>query len=52
MNNEELRKALELLGEADNEITPIFANGGEVTDIWEELPALAELYRYLEGKLN
>ena len=49
MSNEELRKTLELLGEASNEINPIFAKGEELELFWDS-PALGELYRYLEGK--
>lgn len=48
MNNSELRKLLELLGEASNEISPIFSKGGEVEDFWS-LEALPELYRFIEG---
>ena len=52
MNNNQMRKTLELLGEATNEINPLFFHGNEVTDAWEELPAVAELYRYIEGILE
>ena len=52
MNNYEMRKTLELLTEAINEMNPIYVYGKEVQDIWEELPALGELYRYLEGMMG
>lgn len=52
MNNGEMSKALELLAEATNEINPHYVRGTEVQDIWEELPAVGELYRYLEGLLQ
>ena len=52
MNNSQMRKTLELLGEATYEIRPLYARGNEVTDAWEELPAVAELYRYIEGILE
>jgi len=52
MNSQEMHKALELLGEASNEINPLYVRGNEVQDIYEELPALGELYRYLEGMMG
>jgi hypothetical protein len=48
MNNTQLRKLMELLGEATNEINPSFVKGEEIEDFWE-LRATTELYRYLEG---
>lgn len=48
MTNAELRKLMELLGEASNEINPLFVKGEEAEDFWS-LEATAELYRYLEG---
>lgn len=48
MDNGKLRKLMELLGEAQNEINPMFVRGEEVEDFWS-LDAVAELYRYLEG---
>lgn len=49
MNTNEIRKAMELLVDATNELNPTYFNGQEVVDIYEELPRLVELYRYLEG---
>ncbi len=48
MNSEAIDKLMELLGNATDEINPLFVRGHEVTDFWD-LDAVAELYRYLEG---
>jgi hypothetical protein len=48
MKNNQLRKLMELLGEASNEINPTFVRGEEIEDFWD-LNSVGELYRYLEG---
>ena len=52
MNNSKMSKTLELLAEATDQINPLYVRGNEVQDIWEELPALGELYRHLEGMMG
>lgn len=52
MNSREMHKTLELMSNAINEMNPHYVHGNELDDIWADLPALGELYRYLEGLLQ